>query len=129
MVHMIYAGCFEKLVEVIRRMLRLAFKITLSSGNELLIGVAYALIIITFVTTGSDYDLLGPPLHPPLIASRAPLCTLVGCFGLCSPPAAWGILPAALHENDSDRFLARGLPGGDVEELLHGLCLVMAEFV
>jgi hypothetical protein len=59
---MIWLGCFEKLLEVIRRLPRLAFKIMLGSGNELLVGVVNVLIIITFITTGGDCDSLGPVL-------------------------------------------------------------------
>jgi hypothetical protein len=40
-----------------------------------------------------------------------------------------GRLPAALHENGPDHFLARGMTGGDVEELLCDLWLVMIELM
>jgi hypothetical protein len=62
---MIWAGCFEKLHEVIRGLLHLAFKIMLSSSNELLVGETGILIVITFITTGGNYDSLGLPLWPP----------------------------------------------------------------
>jgi hypothetical protein len=78
---MIWLGCFEKLLDVIRWLSRLVFKIMLGNGNELLVGVVNVLIIITFVTTGGDCDSLGPALRPPLVTSGAPLCTLVSCFG------------------------------------------------
>jgi hypothetical protein len=55
-------SCLEKLLEVISRMLRLALQITLSSDDELLIGVANILVVITLVTAGSDRDSLGPLL-------------------------------------------------------------------
>jgi hypothetical protein len=58
---MIWIGCVEKLLEVIRWLSRLTFKITLGNGNELLIGVAGVLIVITFVATGGDHHTLGPP--------------------------------------------------------------------
>jgi hypothetical protein len=43
--------------------------------------------------------------------------------------AARGCLPATLHENGTDSFRTRGVPGYDVEEFLHGLWLVMAELM
>jgi hypothetical protein len=55
-------SCLEKLLEVISRMLRLVLQITLSSDDELLIGVANILVVITLVTAGSDRDSLGPLL-------------------------------------------------------------------
>jgi hypothetical protein len=54
---------------------------------------------------------------------------LSGCLGRCPPTIVWGRLPAALHENGPDRFLTRGVPGGNVEELLRGLWLVTVELV
>jgi hypothetical protein len=41
----------------------------------------------------------------------------------------FGPLPAALHKNDPDRFLARDVPGGDVKEFFRGLRLVTAELL
>jgi hypothetical protein len=48
---------------------------------------------------------------------------------LAPPTAAWGCLFAVLYEDNPDRFHARGIPGGDVEKLLHGLWLVMSKLV
>jgi hypothetical protein len=115
---MIWACCFEKLLKVIHGLPRLAFGIRLSSGNELLIRVTDILIVITFIAIGGDHDLLGSPLRLPLVAPGTPLCTLVGCFGWCPPVAARSCLPTTLHENGPDRFLARGMPGGNVKEFL-----------
>jgi hypothetical protein len=58
---MIWAGYFEKHLKVICGLPCLAFEITLGSGNEFLIGVAGILIVITFIATGGDCDLLGLP--------------------------------------------------------------------
>jgi uncharacterized protein (DUF3820 family) len=113
---------------VISGLLCLALKIGLGS-DELLIGVTSVLVVITFIADGGNHDPLGPPLWPPLVASGVPLCTLVCCLGLRPLTAARGRLLADLHENSPDCFLARGVPSGDVEELLHGLWLVTAELV
>jgi hypothetical protein len=45
------------------------------------------------------------------------------------PIVVGGRLLAALHENSPDALLARGMPSSNVEELLCGLGLVMAELV
>jgi hypothetical protein len=111
-------GCLEKLLKVISGLSCQELEITLSSGNELLIGVTNILVIVTLVIAGSDHDSLGPPLWPPFIAFGAPLHTLTE-----------GHFPTVLYENGPGCLLARGMPGGDVEELLHGLWLVMAELM
>jgi hypothetical protein len=69
---MIWAGQFEKLLEVIRGQPHLALKITLGSGNELLIGVTDVLVIITLFTTIGGHNSLGPLLWPPPTAPDAP---------------------------------------------------------
>jgi hypothetical protein len=103
---------------------RLVLRIALGSSNELLIGVTDVLVVITLITVGGDRDSLWSPLQPPP-------CTLVDCLGWCPPPPGhrWGHLGAALHENSHDRFVARGIPGGDVEEFFYGLSLVTAELM
>jgi hypothetical protein len=58
-----------------------------------------------------------------------PPSTLVGYLGWHPSTAAGGRLGAALHKNSPDHFLARGMPGGDVEEFFCGLWLVKAELV
>jgi hypothetical protein len=40
-----------------------------------------------------------------------------------------GRLPTVLNKNGPDRFLARGMLGGNVEKLFHGLWLVTTELV
>jgi hypothetical protein len=101
----------------------------LSSDDELLIGVTNILVILTLDAAGSDCDLLGPLLWHPFIAFGAPLRTLVSCLGWCSSTATGGCFPAALNENSPDHLLTRGMPGGDVEELLCVFWLVMAELM
>jgi hypothetical protein len=96
-------------------------KIMLSNGDELLIGVANILVIVTIVIAGSDHDSLGPPFRPPFVAFGIPLHALVGCLGGHPSTTTRGHFPAVLYENGPDCLLARGIPGGDVEELLHGL--------
>jgi hypothetical protein len=55
MVHMTWAGCFEKPFEVISRLPCLALRITLGSGDELLIGVA-SILVIALIIAGGDRD-------------------------------------------------------------------------
>jgi hypothetical protein len=43
--------------------------------------------------------------------------------------AVGGRLPAVLNKNGPDRLLARGMLGGNVEKLFHGLWLVTTELV
>jgi hypothetical protein len=129
MIHMIWSGCFEKLLEVIYTLSCLASGITRGSGNKLLIKVVSVLIVTTLITAGGDYDSLGPLFWPPLVASGTSLCTLVSCCGRSPPTAAWSHFPAALYKNGPNRFLARGLPGGEVEKLFCGLGLLMTELV
>jgi hypothetical protein len=122
-------GCLEKLPEVVSGLSRLVLKITLSSGDELLVRVTNILVIDTHITVGGDCDSLGPPLRPPFVTFCTPLHTLVGCLGWRSLTAPGGHFPTALNENSPDRLLAKGVPSGNVEELLHGLWLVTVELM
>jgi hypothetical protein len=129
MVRMIGAGCFKKFLKVIGELSHLAPKIMLSSGDELLIRVTSVLVVITFITAGCDRDSLGLPLRP-LLSFLVPLfAPFVGCHCQRLTTAAWGCLLTTLHENGPDRFLARGVPGANVEELLRGLLLVITGIV
>jgi hypothetical protein len=128
-VHMIWVGCFKKLFKVIGRLSRLVLKNMLDGDDELLVRVANVLIVITIVIAGGDRDLLGSPLWSPLVTSSTPLCTLGDCLGWHPLTTAGCCLPTVLHKNGLDCFLARGMPGGDVEELLCGLWLVTTELV
>jgi hypothetical protein len=56
---MIRAGCLEKRLKVIHELPHLAFKIMLDSGNELLIGVTGALIVISLIAASGDHDSMG----------------------------------------------------------------------
>jgi hypothetical protein len=125
---MIWSVCFEKLFEVIGGLPRLMLRIMLGGGDELLVGVASVLVIIALVIAGANYDSSWSPLRHPIIALSTPPCTLIGCLGW-RPPTARGHLGAALHEDSPDRFLARGMPSGDVEEFFGGLWLVTAVLV
>jgi hypothetical protein len=112
---MIWAGCFEELLEVICRMLRLALEIMLGGmHHELLIGVASVLVVISFIATSGDRNLLGLPRKPFLVTSDAPLCSLVGCCGWHPAITAQGRLLVALYENSPECLIARGMPGGNV---------------
>jgi hypothetical protein len=93
-----------------------ALEVALRYSDELLSGVTSLLIIIPLITAGSDCDSLGLPFQPPLVAFGAPL-------------AAGSHLPTALDKDDPIRLLTRGMPGGDVEELLRALWLVTTELM
>jgi hypothetical protein len=122
-------GRLEKLLEVIGRLPRLVFEVTLSGGDELLIKIIRLLVIVSLITAGSNRDPLGSPLGPPLISFGAPLCTLAGCLEWCPSTAIGGQPPVALDENGPDCLLARRVPGGDVKQLLCGLWLIVAELM
>jgi hypothetical protein len=106
----------------------LALDLALNGGDELLIGVANVLIVVTLVVVGGDRDSLGSSLRPSLVTSSTPFCALVGCLGWCPPTAAGGCLPAALDENGPD-LLTRGMSGGDITKHLCGIWSVTAELV
>jgi hypothetical protein len=128
-VHMVGAGRFEKLLKVISGLPSLVLEVTFSGGNELLIGVVGLLVFAALVTAGGDCDSLGSLLWPPLVTFGAPLCALVGFLEGSPLTTIGGRLPVALDENGSDCLLTGGMPGADVEQLLHGLQLITAELV
>jgi hypothetical protein len=78
---MIWAGCVEKLFEVIGGLSHLPLRIALSGGDKLLVGVASILVIITLIVAGGDRNSLWLPFWPSLVASSTPPCTLVDCLG------------------------------------------------
>jgi hypothetical protein len=86
-------------------------------------------VVLALVAAGSDHDLLGLPLWPPVAAFGTPLCTLADCLEGHPSTANGGRLPVALDKNGSDRLLARGMPSGDIEHLLHGPWLIAAELM
>jgi hypothetical protein len=101
----------------------------MSTNNELVIGVTSLLVIVSLVTVGSYRNSLGLLLEPHLVTFGAALCALFGCLEWRPSTTAGCCLPVVLDENVPDRLLSRGVPGGDVEQLLHGLWLVMAELM
>jgi hypothetical protein len=66
---------------------------------------------------------------PPPIAFDAPLCPCVSGYGRRSLASARNYLSAALHKDNPDRLLTRGVLSGHVEELLHGLWFFTAKLV
>jgi hypothetical protein len=75
---MVGTGQFEKLLEVIDGLPRLMLEVTLSSGNELLIGVIGLLVIAALIIAGTNHNSLGSPLCPllsPLALLFMPLLT------------------------------------------------------
>jgi hypothetical protein len=128
-VRVIGTGCLEKLLEVVCGLQRLAHEIALSSGAKLLVRVTNILVVVALIRASGHCDSLGPPLQPPFVTFGAPLHALVSCLGWRSLTATGGSFPTTLNKNGPDRLLARGMPGGDVEELLLGLWLVMANLM
>jgi hypothetical protein len=128
-VRIIGTGCLEKLLKVISRLPHLALEVVLCRGDEHLIRVTNLLVVVILVTASGDHDSLESLFRPPLAAFGALLCALVGCLERCPLTAVVGRFPAVLDENDPECLLARGVPGGNVKELLHGLRLVTAEFM
>jgi hypothetical protein len=126
---MVGVGCLKKLLKVIGSLACLALEIPLDSDNKFLIRVIDLLVIVSLVSTGHKCDLLGSPLEPPLAAFNAPLCPIAGCFGWHLSAAAGDCLPIALDKNGPDYLFTGGMPGGDIEQLLRGLWLVLAELM
>jgi hypothetical protein len=126
---MIGAGCLEKLLKVIIVRPHLAPEVVLSSGDELLVGVADLLVIVTLIAAGSDHNSSGSPIQLPLVAFGVPLCALAGCLEHRASITTRGRPPTVPDEIGTDRLLARGVPGGNVEQLLRGIWLIMAELM
>jgi hypothetical protein len=126
---MVGASRFEKLLEVINGLPHLALEVRLSSGNELLVGVISLLVIAALIVAGSDCDSLESLLWPPSVIFGALLRILAGCLERCPLTVIGGRLPVVLDENGSDHLLARGVPNGDVKQLLRGPWLIVAELM
>jgi hypothetical protein len=122
MIHMIGESRLEKLLEVIYGLSCLALEVVLDGANEHLIRIAGLLAC-------GDCDSLQLSLWPPLIAFGTPLCALTGDLEWCPPTATGSYLPIALDENSPDHLLTRGMPGGNVEQLLRGLWLIVTKLV
>jgi hypothetical protein len=126
-VRIVGAGHREKHLEVIGGLPCLALKVVFSSGDEFLIGVVSIFVVAALVTAGSDHDSLGSPLWPPLVAFGASLRTHTGCLERHPSTTVGGHLGDTVDKNNSDRLLARGVLGGNVEQLLRGLWLIAVE--
>jgi hypothetical protein len=97
-------------------LLLLALEITLGGHDILLIGSVGFRVVI--VATGHDCDPSGVLLFPLLATIRAFLSAFAGGFGWCCPAAAEDHFPIAQNKDDPGRLLARGVPGGDIKQLL-----------
>jgi hypothetical protein len=126
---MIGVGCLKKVLNVVGRLPRLALEVMLSSGNELLVGVIVLVVNVARVIAGSDCESLGSSLWPPLVAFGGPRCTLTNCLEGCPLTTNGGCLHVTLDQKGLNCLLARGMPGGNVEQLLHGLWLITAELM
>jgi hypothetical protein len=116
-------------LKMISELPHLVLEVTLSNGDELLIEVISLLVVVTLIVASSDRDSLGLLFWPPLATFGAPLCALTSCLEWRPSSTARGHLPIVMDENSPDRLLARGVPGGNVEQLLHGLWLIAAELM
>jgi hypothetical protein len=72
-VRMIEVGHLEKLLEVIGGLPRLAHEVALGGGNENLVEIIGLLVIVALITARCNYNSLGSPLCPPLVAFAPPL--------------------------------------------------------
>jgi hypothetical protein len=125
---MIWTSHFVKFLKVIVRLSRLVLEIVLGDRDILLIGAIYFHVIV--IIAGSNRDLLGAPLLPPLFAIfGASLSTFARGFGWCPPAAAEDCFPIILNEDGPDRFFTRGMLGGDIMKLLRGIQLIATEFM
>jgi hypothetical protein len=129
-VHMVGAGGFKKLLKVTSGLPRLTLDVALSNGDEVLIGIIVQLVVVTVITASSYRNSLGSPLRPPqLITFSAPLGALANRLEWRPSTIIVGRLPITMDENGPDHLLTRGVPGGDVKQLLHHLWLIMAELI
>jgi hypothetical protein len=110
---MVQTGRFEKFLEVVIRLLRLALEVTLDGCDTHLIRVVRFLLFV--ITTGSNYDPLEVPLLPPFAAFCG---TFVSGFGWCHSAAAEGRFPITSDKDGPDRLLIRAMPGGDIKQLM-----------
>jgi hypothetical protein len=128
-VRMVGASRFEKLLEVIGRLPHLVLDVALSSSDTLLIRVIGVLVVVTLIGAGSDHDSLGLPLWPRLVAFVTPFHAVASCLEGRPSTAIRGRIPITQDQNGSDHLIDRGVPGGNVEQLLHGLWLIMIKLM
>jgi hypothetical protein len=114
---------------VISRLPCLPLEIVLGSGDVLLNEVGDMLAVVSLIIAGCDRDSLGLLLQSPLVTLGAPLFALICCLRGRPSTTARSFFPIALYENSPDHLFARGVPAGDVEELLHGLWLIASELM
>jgi hypothetical protein len=86
-------------------------------------------LLAIIIVTGSNCDPPRASLLPLLAALSALPGTLGGRFGRCGPVAAPSHFPIAQNKDNPNRLLARGVPGGDIKQLLDGVWLITAELI
>jgi hypothetical protein len=111
---MVWAGYFEKFLEVISQLSCLVLEIALNGYDLLLIGAVRSLVTIV-ITDRSDCNTLGVPLLPLFVALSAFPSTFAGSFGWCPPAAVGDHFPFTLNEGIPDHFITRSMSGGDVK--------------
>jgi hypothetical protein len=120
---MVQTSRFEKFLKMVLQLPRLVLEVTLGGRDILLIGVVCFLVVV--VAVGSDFNPSGALLLP-LLAS---LIAFDGGFGWCDRATAGGHFPIAQNEGNPNRLLARGMPGGDIKQLLGGVRLITGELL
>jgi hypothetical protein len=118
-VRVVLIGHFEKFLEMAFWLPRLALEIMLGGHDKLLVGVARFFVIV--IAAGSDCDLPGASLLPLLAALSAFLSAFAAGFGWCCSTAAGDRLPVAKNKSSHDGLLSRGMPHGDIKQLLGGV--------
>jgi hypothetical protein len=124
-VRVVWASHLEKFLKVINRLSRLALEITLGGSGVFLIGVTHLLAVVAIVVTASsNCDALGRRFGPFLLPLELLLEPLLAALGGAPLATIGDRLPVAL-----DYLFTRGVPGGNVKQLICGLWLITAEFM
>jgi hypothetical protein len=120
-------GHFEKFLEMVLRLSPLALEVVLGDSDILLSRVASFLVIA--IIMGHNSDVPGAPIMPLLSALGTFPSTLDGGFRRCCSATTYGCFHVAQDEGSPNRLLARGVPGGDIKQLLGGVWVITTELM
>jgi hypothetical protein len=120
---MVRTGCFKKFLKMVFRLPRMVLEVTLN-GCDILLIEAVQFIVIVIAAASSNYD---PSGAPPLLLLAA-LGAFVGGVGWCRPTATGDHFPITPNKDGPDCLLARGVPGGNIKQLLGSVRLIAPEF-
>jgi hypothetical protein len=120
-------GCFEKFLEMVLGLPRLALVVALGGRDVLLTGVVHFLAIT--VIAGSDSDMLGALLLPLLATLGTILSALGGGFGWYSTAAAGGRFHVTQNESSPNCLFTRGVSSGDIQQLHGGARLIPSKLM